>query len=73
MQVVTLQEVSQAKSLVPRTSFKKAEIITLTKAAWSIPYTCPPFKKPGKKYSQKTNPNPVDGVSSGFASNYFFC
>lgn len=33
MQVVTLQEVSQAKSLVPRTSFKKAEVITLTKAA----------------------------------------
>lgn len=33
MQVVTLQEDSQAKSLVPHTSFKKAEVITLTKAA----------------------------------------
>ena len=32
MQVVTSQEVLQAESLVPGTSSKKAEVITLTKA-----------------------------------------
>ena len=70
MKVVTLQEVLQAENLVvPGTSSKKAEVITLTKAGWSIPYRCPPTKNPGKKYSQKTNPHPVAGASWGFASN----